>query len=1411
MNAPQNHAKTIFLDAVDIAVPAERQAYVAAQCGGDLALRRDVEGLLQHYEAQGHFLEAGPCGPGAAEPAVTERPGTVIGPYKLLQQIGEGGMGAVFMAEQTQPVRRKVALKVIKAGMDSRQVIARFEAERQALAMMDHQNIARVLDVGATDTGRPFFVMELVHGIPITKYCDDNHLPPRERLELFVPVCQALQHAHQKGVIHRDVKPSNVMVTLYDGQPVPKVIDFGVAKATEQSLTERTMFTQFGQMVGTLEYMSPEQAEMSGLGVDTRSDIYSLGVLLYELLTGSTPLSHKRLKEAAYAEALRMIKEEEPLKPSTRLSTSKELPSIALNRGLEPTKLRGLVRGELDWIVMKALEKDRRRRYETANGLARDIQRYLNDEAVEACPPSAVYQLRKFVRRHKKAFATVSAAVLLVLLSVVGLAVSNVLITEQKNQKDVALREKDSALKDKEAALTVAQQSEREAKDQLFLALVNQARAGRFSRQMGQRLESLAALEKAARIRPDERLRDEAIAAMALPDVRRGRSLHAFPAGTKAVAYDALYQSYARIDDRGIISIRSIPDNEEIRPPIETKTKSISTMSLSPSGQFVAVIDSQNALQLWRVADGEPLLQDQPQPCWCVAFSPDSRQVAVAKDDGILTIDLTSGQETKRWRLPAKAYMLAYHPKNRSLAVGYSASNVASIYDSTQGSHVADLAVGPLSNQVVAWHPDGARLAVAGFDPRIQIWDVAARRKLATLEGHVEPGLGLSFHPDSELLASASWEGVLRLWDPGTGRQLMQLPLAATAQFSSTGQWLGHVWQGGEHIQLLEVTPSREYRTLVSSLGAGQGLHEGAISPDGRLLALGMGHAGDRLWDLSSGRELTVLSPGGTCVLLHSPFTPTSPPGERGKREAELLTCGGAGLQRWPIQYSKETDHEIRLGPPQAISLPFLPLRASRSADGQTLALVSETAGAGLILDLTTASLQGRHFAHPKASFVAISGDGRWAASSGWHSDRVRLWNAKTGKMVHEWVLGAQARVFFTPDSRALIICRGDAFTFWNVETLQPIRRLDVDVALYPGYVAFSPDGTLMAMEMAPAVIHLKEVATGRTIAKLEDPHGDRAGWMGFTPDGTQLVVAAPYAKAIHVWDLRAIRVRLKAMGLDWKWDEFKPAPEAAPGRSRGSARLAGGSARLAISVDHGPLTQSAFVDPRRAVAVFSLAIALNPLDYEAYHQRGMAYGRLYDRRKAIDDYSTFLILTPPGSPGRVDALLRRANNYYGLNDSAGALADLKELLALDPREVGSLEHRLALFCNNVAWRHVAAPQKELPSLVLALAQKATELGSNNVHYRNTLGVVFYRLSRYQEAVDCFEHNLEANQDYPAFDLYFLAMSRQRLGQPAEAKGCFDRANAWRQTQTDLSAAYTAELTAVRAEAAKLLAMKSGQ
>jgi serine/threonine protein kinase/tetratricopeptide (TPR) repeat protein len=409
-------ANEIFLDALEVQSPDGRRRFLQDAAGGDAELRAQVESLMDASDRAGSYLESA-----AAGAPVREGPGTVVRRYKLLEQVGEGGMGVVFLAEQTRPVHRTVALKIVKAGMDTRQVIARFEAERQALALMDHPNIAKVLDAGATEVGRPFFVMELVRGVSITKYCDERRLTPRDRLLLFVQVCAAVQHAHQKGIIHRDLKPSNVLVASYDGQPVPKVIDFGVAKATGVRLTERTLFTGFGAMVGTLEYMSPEQAGLNQLDIDTRSDIYSLGVLLYELLTGTTPLEGKRLKEAALVEALRAIREEEPARPSARLGTTAGLPAIALNRGVDPDRLNGLVRGDLDWIVMKCLEKDRARRYDTASTLARDIERFLYDEPVQARPPTTAYRFQKFARRHRPALVT-SAVLGLFLLVSIGVA-----------------------------------------------------------------------------------------------------------------------------------------------------------------------------------------------------------------------------------------------------------------------------------------------------------------------------------------------------------------------------------------------------------------------------------------------------------------------------------------------------------------------------------------------------------------------------------------------------------------------------------------------------------------------------------------------------------------------------------------------------------------------------------------------------------------------------------------------------------------------------------------------------------------------------------------------------------------------------------------------------------------------------
>jgi len=417
MTNRQLDEEAIFHIARDLADTAKRSEYLQQACGADQGLHERVLGLLSAHEKEQTFLKSNVAfkstvtqAPANVKSGSIAKPGEEIGRFKLLQQIGEGGFGVVFMAEQHKPIRRKVALKVIKPGMDTKGVVARFEAERQALAMMDHPNIAKVLDGGTTDSGRPYFVMELIKGVPITDYCDQNQLSTNERLELFITVCKAVQHAHQKGIIHRDLKPSNILVTLHDGTPVVKVIDFGVAKAVSQQLTDKTLYTAFGQMVGTPQYMSPEQAEISGLDIDTRSDVYSLGVILYELLTGSTPLETDRLRKAGYAEIQRLVKESEPQRPSTRLSTSgAKLTAIAKHRSVAPDRLSALIKGELDWVVMKALEKDRNRRYSTPVELADDVNRYLTQEPVEAYPPSRVYKMKKFVRRNKGLVLAASA------------------------------------------------------------------------------------------------------------------------------------------------------------------------------------------------------------------------------------------------------------------------------------------------------------------------------------------------------------------------------------------------------------------------------------------------------------------------------------------------------------------------------------------------------------------------------------------------------------------------------------------------------------------------------------------------------------------------------------------------------------------------------------------------------------------------------------------------------------------------------------------------------------------------------------------------------------------------------------------------------------------------------------------
>ena len=478
---------TVFEAALEIKDPAERRAFLVHVCKDDSKLRTKIEKLLDKYnQAEKFFADCKPAlkiNPGQepvastaeTEPVADEQIGSWVGPYKLLQKIGEGGCGAVYMAEQQKPVRRRVAVKIIKLGMDTKAVIARFEAERQALALMDHPNIARVLDAAATEAGRPFFVMELVHGIRITDYCDQRQLDTRQRLELFIQVCHAIQHAHQKGIIHRDIKPSNILVTLHDGVLVPKVIDFGIAKATEERLTDKTLFTVYGHFIGTPAYMSPEQADFSELDIDTRSDIYSLGVLLYELLTGRTPFDQSELLESGLDEMRRTLREREPHRPSTRLDIlpADELTATATRRHSEPPKLRLLLRGDLDWIVMKCLEKDRRRRYETTNGVAMDVQRYLNNEPIIARPPSRRYRFQKLVRRNRVVFA---AATIVALALVIGLGTATGMFFKERQMRHRAVVAEQKAEQERANEAELRRQAETREKITKAALLISQGK-----------------------------------------------------------------------------------------------------------------------------------------------------------------------------------------------------------------------------------------------------------------------------------------------------------------------------------------------------------------------------------------------------------------------------------------------------------------------------------------------------------------------------------------------------------------------------------------------------------------------------------------------------------------------------------------------------------------------------------------------------------------------------------------------------------------------------------------------------------------------------------------------------------------------------------------------------------------------
>ena len=822
-------AQKIFGRAVEMTTAEARRAYLEGACDGDERLKARVEALLAHH-VEDDFLQhsAAALGPGATAgmAVVTEKAGDRIGRYKLLQQIGEGGCGIVYVAEQEEPVRRRVALKVIKLGMDTRNVIARFEAERQALALMDHPNIAKVLDVGATETGRPYFVMELIRGTKLTDYCDQHNLSTRERLDLFIGVCHAIQHAHQKGIIHRDIKPSNILVTLHDSVPVPKVIDFGIAKATsEQRLTDKTVYTAFEQFIGTPAYMSPEQAEMSELDIDTRSDVYALGVLLYELLTGRTPFDAKTLLASGLNEMRRIIREQEPMPPSTRLHalTAEELTTTAQHRHAEPPKLIGLLRGDLDWIVMKCLEKDRTRRYETANGLAGDLERHLNLELVTARPPSTAYRVQKFVRRNKLVVTAGTAVAATLVMGVIG----STWFAVQENQQ--RKRAQESAVREK-AQRERAEASE-EAARQALEAEANQRRAAEEARRKA-RLHAYASdiqlaqstLERGdfGRIRA---LLDRHIPEAGEPDLRgwewrflRGlvlpdntRTVGTHTGEVTAVAFLPDGRLLTGTRESGQLALWDF-ETGRLLDQITARGE-VSDLAIHPGGQSFAVCFGQTNVDLYSVS---PLEHARTLPCEermvDLDFSRDGKYLAATGDyfgtayethtviwdferssvfklfkgaglniafspigDDLVdgdryTVGLSSlegGEREELYRGPGTFLgftCVAFSPDGSTLAVGGSEEGQLTLVDLDQPASTV-LAQYGQELRCVAFSPNGELLAAADKGASIHFWNVTERKERFSFRGHDGHINAMAFSADGKFLVTGGQDKTCRVWD----------------------------------------------------------------------------------------------------------------------------------------------------------------------------------------------------------------------------------------------------------------------------------------------------------------------------------------------------------------------------------------------------------------------------------------------------------------------------------------------------------------------------------------------------------------------------------------------------------------------------------------------------------------------
>jgi len=1068
--------KTIFNAARKIDSSEDRAEYLHQACEGDRDLVDRVRTLLRAYEEQADILES-PIVPPALD-QLTEQIGSTIGPYELIEEIGEGGMGSVYMAVQKEPVRRTVALKVIKPGMDTKQVVARFKGERQALAMMDHPNIARVFDSGATESGHPYFAMEMVDGTPITDYSDRNQLTIRERLGLFGDVCRAVQHAHQKGIIHRDLKPSNILVTRLDGKAIPKIIDFGIAKATSGRLTEESFVTAVSQVVGTPMYMSPEQAALGGMDVDTRSDVYSLGVLLYKLLTGMPPFDLDRMRDVSPDEFRRIIREEDPPKPSTRLSTLDAVSeTVADEHPANRRELAQQVRGELDWIVMKALEKDRTRRYESVGDLAKDVQRYLDDEPVEACPPSRLYRLRKMARRHKTVLAFAATVVLLLVTGLLGATWLAMVATDAKNLADQRL---DEVLQQRE----IAEQRSEELRQDLYVVDLGIAHELWMN---GDRQRALEGLDELRPRKGETDIRgfewyylwqlchsgrqmlpahkgdvygitfspDGTMLATAsedekvhMWDVATGQlltSLSEDAGELNCVAFSPDGGLLAIGADNGSVLIRET-DSWQLQATLAGHNDNVFGVAFTPDGQLLASCSFDDKIKLWSTRDftEKAILEGHSHDVEFLAFSPDGKTLATASSDTTVKLwDTATGKERMTLRGHTRqVYGVAYSHNGRWLATCGQDYTVR-IWDAASGELLHTLTDHTEWVRDVAFSPDDGTLASCSNDSLVYFWDPSTGERIGAIRGNSERLRGLAYSPDGKTLATAGSHGVVRLWDT-ISRQgqktIVQHPFHLTYCFAPDGSVLTSLSNGKDaKLQRWDASTGHELGT-VQVLPCGH-VWEIVVAPDNQTLAAGA-YGLALLWNIATGEVLARLDSNAEHVYSVA-FALNG---------RALVAASGDTASIWDTKTHK-----------RLMTLPTAHACFAVSPDGESVALSGES-GSVELRDAATGELRRTFRGHEaEVRALAFAADGTMLVSGG-DDDTIRLWGPASGRQLAVLLGHADGirNLALSSDGKTLASSSFDeTLRLWSVAARRELMILDRD-RYECGGLLFSRDNTLL-------------------------------------------------------------------------------------------------------------------------------------------------------------------------------------------------------------------------------------------------------------------------------------------------------------------------------------------------------------